>query len=241
MEYLCSGPFPFALSLSKGNSGSSPMELESQTELPELQPPVNIVGEQVALGPMRKDLIPAYAGWYNNLQMLRSLGDIPQPLTPAQKERWYENANTASGSNITFTIFERHLERPIGITGLYGVDFRNRTAEFAITIAESDARGRGYGTEATRLMLDYAFTALGLHNVMLRVFSFNIAGIRTYAKAGFKKFGRRRECYLMGGKTWDVIYMECLASEWGPSPLLAETFKPDERRLDLLADGIRSP
>lgn len=186
------------------------------------------MGEKVALGPMRKDLIPAYVRWYNNLHMLCSLGDPPQPLTPAQKERWYENANTASGSNTTFTIFEHDSARPIGISGLYRVDFRNRTAEFAITIAEPDARGRGYGTEATRLMLDYAFTALGLHNVMLRVFAFNLAGIRTYTKAGFREFGRRRECYVMGGKTWDVIYMECLASEWQPSPVLAEVFKLDD-------------
>ena len=63
---------------------------------------------------------------------------------------------------------------------------------------------------------------------MLRVFAFNFAGIRTYMKAGFKEFGRRRECYLMGSTTWDVIYMECLASEWGPSPLLTEVFMPDE-------------
>ena len=197
---------------------------------PESPPPVNIVGEKVALGPMCKDLIPAYTRWYNNLQLLRSLGDIPRPLTPGQKEQWYENANTDSGSNTTFTIFERVSERPVGITGLYGVDYRNRTAEFAITIAEPDARGKGYGTEATRLMLDYAFTALGLHNVMLRVFAFNHAGMRTYTKAGFREFGRRRECYSMGGTPWDVIYMECLAKEWGPSPLLAEVFKPDEPR-----------
>ncbi len=194
------------------------------------QPVVNIAGEQVALGPMCKDLIPAYVRWYNNLHMLRSLGDIPQPLTPAQKEQWYQNANKASGSNITFTIYEHETARPIGITGLYGVDHRNRTAEFAFTIAEPDARGQGFGTEATRLMLDYAFTVLGLHNVMLRVFFFNVAGIRTYTRAGFKEFGRRRECYEMGGKSWDVIYMECLASEWGPSPLLAQVFKPDASR-----------
>ena len=206
------------------------MSIKSEAEPPETPPPVNIVGESVALGPMRKDLIPAYVRWYNSLQMLRSLGDVPQPQTPAQKEQWYANANTGSGSNITFTIFEHEIARPIGIVGLYGTDFRNRTAEFAITIAEPDARGKGYGTEATRLMLDYAFTALGLHNVMLRVFAFNHAGIRTYTKAGFREFGRRRECYLMGGTAWDVIYMERLASEWGPSPVLAEVFKPDDPR-----------
>ena len=53
---------------------------------------------------------------------------------------------------------------------------------------------------------------------MLRVFSYNLAAIRTYTKAGFKEFGRRRECHFMGGKYWDVIYMECLAYRVGPKP-----------------------
>src|SRR3712207_4845770 len=63
-------------------------------------------------------------------------------------------------------------------------------------------------------MLDYAFTALGLHNVMLTVFEYNAAGIRAYQKAGFEEFGRRRECRAMGGKLWDEIYMDCLSSEF---------------------------
>jgi hypothetical protein len=56
------------------------------------------------------------------------------------------------------------------------VDHRNRSATFGILIGEPECRGKGYGTETTRLMLDYAFTALGLHNVMLTVFEFNPAG-----------------------------------------------------------------
>jgi RimJ/RimL family protein N-acetyltransferase len=56
------------------------------------------------------------------------------------------------------------------------VDHRNRSATFGILIGEPECRGKGYGTETTRLMLDYAFTTLGLHNVMLTVFEFNPAG-----------------------------------------------------------------
>ena len=67
--------------------------------------------------------------------------------------------------------------RPKGNTGLHEVDYRNRTASFGILIGEPECRGKGYGTETTRLMLDYAFTALGLHNVMLIVFEFNAAGM----------------------------------------------------------------
>ena len=49
-------------------------------------------------------------------------------------------------------------------------------------------------------MLDYAFTALGLHSVMLIVDEFNLAGRRAYEKAGFREFGRRRQCHWIGGR-----------------------------------------
>ena len=128
-----------------------------------------------------------------------------------------------------FTIYERETARPIGNTGLHGIDYRNSRATFGIMIGETDARGRGFGTEATRLMLDYAFTALGLRNVMLTVFAFNPAGIRAYEKAGFKEFGRRRQCRAMGGKLCDEVYMYCLPSE-SESPVLGRVFAPEDRR-----------
>src|SRR2546421_514602 len=126
-------------------------------------------------------------------------------------------------------IYERATWRPIGSTGLHAVDYRNRSAGFGIMIGEADCRGRGHGTEATRLMLDYAFTALGLHNVALTVYEFNHAGQRAYAKAGFKEFGRRRQCRLMGGRLWDEVHMDCLATEF-TSPVLGRVFAPDEPR-----------
>jgi RimJ/RimL family protein N-acetyltransferase len=135
---------------------------------------------------------------------------------------------TSAGETV-FTIYERATWRPIGTCGLHDLDHRNRTAEFGILIGEADARGKGYGTEATRLMLDYAFTALGVHNLMLRVFAYNRAGIRAYQKAGFREFGRRREAVWMAGRLWDVVYMECLATGF-TSPVLADVFAPDAAR-----------
>ena len=76
-------------------------------------------------------------------------------------------------------------------------------------------------------MLDYAFTVLGLHNVMLLVFEFNQAGIKAYQRAGFKEFGRRRECRLVAGKLWDEIQMDCLRSEF-ESTVLRRIYAPDE-------------
>ncbi|MGI8857633.1 MAG: GNAT family N-acetyltransferase [Thermomicrobiales bacterium] len=192
-----------------------------------MEPIVNIVGERVALGPIRRDLIPLVQRWMNDFTVRRSFG-IPEPTTVEQQTRVYDYI-VGDDKSAFFTIYERDGWRPIGYTYLEGIIWRDRTAEFGILIGEADARGKGYGTEATMLLLDYAFAALGLHSVILRVYAYNFAGKRAYEKAGFREFGRRRESKLMGGRLWDQVYMECLASEF-TSPVLAPFFAPDEPR-----------
>jgi diamine N-acetyltransferase len=178
----------------------------------------NIAGDSVALGPIRRDLLPLYQKWMNDFQTTRNLTIQANPLTLDKEQGWYERASLREG-NPTFTIYEKSTGRAIGNTGLE-FDFRNRTGNFGICIGEADCRGKGYGTEATRLVLDFAFTAHGIHNVMLTVYEFNRGAIRCYEKAGFKEFGRRRQCLFMGGRMWDIVYMDCLATEF-ESPLLA--------------------
>jgi len=174
---------------------------------------LNVVGELVALGPLRRDLLPVYQRWINDLGTMRTLGVPPLPMTSEKEQEWYDRQSKPE-NDVPFTIYERETLRPIGNTGVHDVDYRNRTATFGILIGEPECRGKGYGTETTRLMLDYAFTALGLHNVMLTVFEFNPAGIRAYEKAGFREFGRRRQCRTIAGKLWDEIFMDCLTSEF---------------------------
>jgi RimJ/RimL family protein N-acetyltransferase len=190
-------------------------------------PIVNIEGQLVALGPIRRDLIPTYQRWINDFASVRTLGVPPVPMTLERETAWFEGA--ASGDAIFFTVYERATGRPIGNVDLHDIDRHHKTAEFGILIGEPDARGKGYGTEATRLTLDYAFTALGLTNVMLRVFEYNLAGQRAYRKAGFREFGRQREARWFAGRRWDVIFMDCLAGEF-ESPVLRQVFVPDEPR-----------
>jgi diamine N-acetyltransferase len=190
------------------------------------RPVLSIEGELVALGPLRRELLPLYQRWINDLGTARTLDLPPQPMTIEKEQDWYDQ-NSRAENSVPFTIYERETLRPIGNTGLDGVDHRNRTATFGIVIGEPDCRGKGYGTETTRLMLDFAFTALGLHNVMLMVFEFNPAGIRTYEKAGFREIGRRRKSRMMGGRLWDDVYMDCLSSEF-ESPVLHRIFAPDD-------------
>ena len=177
------------------------------------QPILNIVGEKVALGPHRRDLVPLYLKWINDFEVTRTLAVGPRPMTREAEEAWYDRASKEEQS-VTFTIYERATLRPIGNTGLHRIDHVNRTAEFGIMIGEKDCWGKGYGTETATLMLDYGFTALGLHHIMLRVYSYNTRGIRAYTRAGFKVAGRLREAHRLGGRAYDVILMDCLATEF---------------------------
>jgi diamine N-acetyltransferase len=182
-------------------------------------PILNIEGEQVDLGPLRREHIPLYLRWINDFGTTRTLGVPPRPMTLEQETAWYEQAAVDDG-RIAFTIYERATGRAIGNCGLHEVDLANRRTVVGIMIGEPEARGRGYGTEAMRLLLDYAFTILGLHSVMLTVFEYNPAGRRCYEKVGFREMGRRRESRWYHGRFWDEIHMDILASEF-TSPVLS--------------------
>ena len=176
-------------------------------------PIINITGEQVALGPLGRDLVPLYHRWLNDFSHARNFDDTPEPWTTERTLALFEERATDQGSNITFTIYERAGLRPIGYTMLLDISQRHRSAEFAIHIGEDDAHGKSYGTETTRLMLDYAFNDLGLHSVYLTVAEYNLAGHRAYQRAGFRDSGRRRQAWLLNGRFWDEIIMDCLADE----------------------------
>jgi RimJ/RimL family protein N-acetyltransferase len=198
-------------------------------------PIFNIIGERVALGPLVREHLPLHTRWINDAERQRTGGDMLGPVTAEQLDAWFEQRRGQQDTAV-FTLYARVTDpassadwEPIGFTMLRDIDHRNRTAEYAISIGAAASRGQGFGSEATFLMLDYAFTALGLHNVMLTTASFNLGGLRAYEKAGFREIGRRRECWLLDGQLHDEVYMECLASEFPGGPLRA-VFVPDAPR-----------
>ena len=183
------------------------------------QPVISVVGEKVALGPIHRGLIEINYRWINQLETSRFLNMGVTSLDA--EESWYERM--ATGEDITyFAIYEAATMRPIGGVNLHNINQARRTAEFGIMIGEKDFRGRGYGTEATTLMCDYGFNVMGLNNIMLLTFEWNIAGQRAYEKAGFKEIGRRRQARRFAGRYWDDIYYDLLASEF-ESPVVRDT------------------
>lgn len=193
------------------------------------RPIVNIVGDRVALGPLDRSIAPLLERWVNDLdtQRLSGFPEPPEPWTADRTGQFLERILT-NPDRVWFAIYETDTWRPIGHANLRDINHQHRTAELGITVGEPADRGKGYGTEATRLILDYAFTALGLNNVLLDTNEYNHAAIRAYLKAGFKEVGRRRRAHFMGGQLWDVVFMDCLASEF-TSPVLAAILSPKEQ------------
>jgi len=81
-------------------------------------------------------------------------------------------------------------------------------------LGEREDWGKGYGTDAMRVMLRFAFTELNLYRVSLDVFEYNPRAIRSYEKAGFVFEGRMRQWMRRDGRRWDFVYMGILREEW---------------------------
>lgn len=107
-----------------------------------------------------------------------------------------------------------HVEYVIGELSLMDIDLINRNAHIRIAIFESSNFGKGYGTEAMEMLLDYAFGNMNLHRIELSVYSFNERAIRSYEKLGFRKEGIQREVLYYDYEYHDAINMSILSREF---------------------------
>lgn len=175
-------------------------------------------GEKVYLSPINVDDIELYTRWINNLSTSVPLGQAPQLFSLARERETLEHLSS-EGHN--FAIVDRSSDSLLGNCGLRKLNQIHGTAEVGIFIGEEKRRGKGYGTEALQLLAAFGFKVLNLHNIMLRVVSFNARAIRCYEKVGFREFGRRSGAFLINGKRYDDVYMQLLQTEFR-SPLLDE-------------------
>ena len=184
------------------------------------EPDFIVVGEKVALGPLRRDLAASYARWMNQLEVRRGLAHLGI-ATPQTQEKWVEE-NIERGAKrepqaVEFTVYNCTDSTPVGTAGLFQIAHAHGTAEFAIAIGER--RGQGLGTEATRLVLDFAFHVLQLRNVRLETLEWNVAGLTAYERAGFRRVGVRRGAVMSRGRPTDIVIMDAVPEDFGASVL----------------------
>jgi len=171
-----------------------------------------LIGQQIYLRPLERADALVVAAWFNDPEVNRTLRRyLPLML---QTEEAFLDKLAASEENVVLGIMVRQTDQFIGVTGLNQIDPKNRNAAFGITIGEKNEWGKGYGTEATRLMVKFAFETLNLHRVWLHVYEYNPRGLHAYEKVGFRVEGRLRQDTYREGRYWDTITMGILRDEW---------------------------
>ena len=175
--------------------------------------PESLTGVRVVLRKHRPENIAAFQRWYADPEIARLARYQSTPMRPEEIERFFA-ARVVGPSTMAMAIHEKATDRLIGTCAFSQLDGDNGSALYHITIGESDTWGHGYGTEATALMVDHAFGAMGLHRIALFVFEFNERAIRAYRRCGFVIEGRSRESIWRDGRWWDELGMSVLEPDW---------------------------
>ena len=182
------------------------------------QPRVNLhplTGQRVRLRALREEDLPELCAWWSDTEVAAYVvGTAPSPR-PADElaemfVAWSKNDGASCGLCVVTNDDEATL---VGHTAVYGASLPHGCATFAIVIGPA-FQDRGYGSEATRLIVDFGFAELGLHRIELGVFDFNPRAIATYEKVGFVREGVRREAAYRSGRWHHDVTMAMIRSDW---------------------------
>lgn len=170
-----------------------------------------ILGEKIYLRKMEIEDTDDIICWRNNKRVYQNF-IYQKPFTRESHFHWIENV-IQTGSAVQFIICEKENDRSVGSVYFRDISTEHKKAEYGIFIGEDDAVSKGYGSEAAKLALKYAFEVMKLHKVMLRVFADNLGAIKSYEKAGFEKEAYLKDEVCIEGQFRDMILMGIINPE----------------------------
>jgi RimJ/RimL family protein N-acetyltransferase len=184
----------------------------------EIQAPL-FEGRLICLAPINHETDPAIESiWTHDAEFMRMLYTEPMhPLSPAQVKRKYEAIEKdldKSKNLFHFSIRLRQDDRLLGVARIYWVEWTNGAGMLSLGIGDSKDRGRGFGSEALRLLLRYAFAELNLYRLGATIAEYNPIGLHMFVKAGFVEEVHRRQALNRDGRRWDLIHVGILKDEW---------------------------
>jgi RimJ/RimL family protein N-acetyltransferase len=172
-------------------------------------------GKLVLLRAFHPDDLDRLTDFRNDLETeVLSGGDPPTPTPRESMAELWERRRGHTG-DATFVI--EADGKVIGDAALFGANAVSRTVELGITIGDKDYWGRGYGSEAVQLLVDYAFQSRNIRKVTLSVLGNNPRAIAAYRKAGFVEEGRRQLQEWNDGEYVDLVLMGVFRPEPEPA------------------------
>jgi RimJ/RimL family protein N-acetyltransferase len=138
------------------------------------------------------------------------------PLYPGEEREWLENVHKNVHTDQVFGIALVSSGQLIGTMGLHRIDWINRVATTGAWIAAPEHRGKGYGTQAKMLLLDYAFNTLMLRKIRSNVLATNKQSLRYNEKCGYKVEGTLKKQVAVYGDFVDEVCMSVFSEDFAP-------------------------
>lgn len=174
-----------------------------------------LIGKRIVLREYRKEDLSYMRQWCNDPEIVDNLSDaFLYPHTVNSTEQYLDSILEGTTEQKGFVIALKNTEEYIGQIDLFKIDWKNRSTELGIVIGMKEHLGKGYGTEAIKVLQDFVFNSLNLNRLQLEVYDYNERAYKCYMKCGFKEEGRLRERYFKKGRYSDTIYMSILKREY---------------------------
>jgi len=164
---------------------------------------LRIKGQQIYLRPITADDTKMAVRWRNKPVVVENF-IYRKEVSVKDHEEWLAN-KVFKGLVHQFIVCRNEDDTPLGSVYLQNFEEQHRRAESGIYLGEEQAYGKGIGTEAVKLMADYAFETLGLHKLTARVLSYNMASRRLHEKAGYVQEACLRDELFLDGQYEDLI------------------------------------
>jgi len=178
--------------------------------VPEAGSLLNLAGQGVLLRPLRRSDAALVEQWITDAEWLR----VESPTTAALAHHLQPDAHPRPAPAAMFGVSQIEDGKLIGTVGLFELDHRHRTGRLEIRLGEDDARGKGFRTEACRLMINHGFRELNLQRIWALVHHHDPRGRGAYKRSGLREEGRLRSAYYCDGRYWDITVMGILISEF---------------------------
>ena len=166
---------------------------------------------QIYLRPMTEEDTDMIVAWRNKPSVKNYF--IYQADFTREGHLYWLHEVVEKGRACQMIICDKVDNTPLGSVYIRDIDHTHHKGEYGIFIGEEAARGRGIGTEAAKLMIQYGFEKLGLHRIYLRVLAGNKQAIRSYEKAGFEQEGYLKDDVCINGKFVDIVWMAIVNKE----------------------------